>query len=56
MATTAPALRDPAWLPRLAWGSAGLVLLWPLLVATEFKPWVLWDARSLGGRPCSSWA
>jgi phosphonate transport system permease protein len=48
MATTAPALRDPAWLPRLAWGSAGLVLLWPLLVATEFKPWVLWDARSLG--------
>jgi phosphonate transport system permease protein len=22
-------------------------MLWPLLVATEFKPWVLWDAHSL---------
>jgi phosphonate transport system permease protein len=47
MATASPALRDPAWLPRLAWCCAGAVLLWPLLVATEFKLWVLWDARNL---------
>jgi len=39
--------RDPAWLPRLFWTSACLVLLWPLLVATEFKPWVMFEAQSL---------
>ena len=39
--------RDPAWLGRVFWGSAALVLLWPLLVATEFKPWVLWQADSV---------
>jgi phosphonate transport system permease protein len=42
-----PAARDPAWLGRLFWASAGLLLLWPMLVATEFKPWALFDARSL---------
>jgi phosphonate transport system permease protein len=42
-----PALRDPAWLPRLAWAGAALVLLWPLGVATEFKPWVLLESDSL---------
>ena len=46
MATSTSALplppeRDPAWLSRLFWSGAALVLLWPLLVATEFKPWVL---------------
>lgn len=39
--------RDPAWLARLFWSSAALVLLWPLLVATEFKPWLLWDDASV---------
>jgi phosphonate transport system permease protein len=39
--------RDPAWIGRLFWLAAGLVLLWPMLVATEFKPWSLFDARSL---------
>ena len=39
-ATASPALRDPAWLPRLGWIVVGLVLLWPLLHATEFRPWV----------------
>lgn len=39
--------RDPAWLGRLFWTGAGLVLLWPLFVATEFKPWVLVEAGSL---------
>ena len=41
------ALRDPAWLGRLFWSGAALVLLWPLLVATEFKPWLMFEARSL---------
>lgn len=39
--------RDPAWLGRLFWFGAALVLLWPMLVATEFKPWVLWAPDSL---------
>lgn len=42
-----PALRDPAlgrrWLALLA----GLVLLWPLLVLSEFKPWTLLEERGL---------
>ena len=40
-------LRDPAWLGRLFWIGAGLVLLWPLGVATEFKPWLLFEPASL---------
>ena len=39
--------RDPAWLGRLFWLAAGGVLLWPLLVATEFKPWLLVEPASL---------
>ena len=39
--------RDPAWLARVFWSGAALLLLWPLLTATEFKPWQLLDARSL---------
>ena len=42
----APA-RDPAWLGRLASTALALVLLWPLMVATEFRPWVLLDPDSL---------
>jgi phosphonate transport system permease protein len=38
--------RDPAWTRRLGWMLAALVLLWPALVATEFKPWVLFEARN----------
>ena len=34
--------RDPAFLSRVFWRSLALVLLWPLGVATEFRPWVLW--------------
>ena len=49
MSTTAAALpvRDPAWLGRLFWLSAGLVLLWPLMVATEFEPWILFERDNL---------
>ncbi|HEX6019006.1 MAG TPA: ABC transporter permease [Burkholderiaceae bacterium] len=42
-----PALRDPAWRGRVLWIGAAAVLLWPLLVAADFKPWVLWDQRAL---------
>ncbi len=44
---TAPPQHDPAWLGRLFWSGAALVLLWPLLVATEFKPWVFFEGNSL---------
>lgn len=40
-------MRDPAWLGRLFWIGALLVVLWPLGVATEFKPWVLLEPRNL---------
>lgn len=39
--------RDPAWRTRFTWTLLALVLLWPLLVSTEFKPWELADATSL---------
>ena len=41
----APA-RDPAFLSRVFWLSLALVLLWPLAVATEFRPWVLWEPEN----------
>lgn len=40
-------LRDPAWTLRLFWMVAGVLLLWPLLVATEFRPWTLLAPDSL---------
>ena len=40
-------LRDPAWRSRLAWGLAAVVILWPLLVVAEFKPWQLFEPDSL---------
>lgn len=42
---TAPA--DPAWRSRLAVAAIAAVILWPMLVASEFKPWSLFDAQSL---------
>jgi len=42
-----PALRDPAWAGRVFWALAGLALLWPTLVLTEFKPWVLMEPGAL---------
>ena len=41
-----PPTRDPAWQGRVLCTVAALLLLWPLLSATEFKPWQLFDARS----------
>jgi phosphonate transport system permease protein len=37
---------DPAWPGRAGLGIAAMLLLWPLLVATEFKPWALFDAQA----------
>ena len=49
MSGPAPAvpLRDPAWLQRWSWLLLGAVVLWPLLVWTEFNPATLADSRSL---------
>ena len=49
VATTAKsaALHDPAWSGRMFWALAGLVVLWPMLVLSEFKPWVLFDAEAM---------
>ena len=41
----APA-RDPAFAARVFWLSLALVLLWPFGVATEFRPWVLWEPEN----------
>jgi len=43
----APQRRDPAWIARVAWTLAAAVILWPLLVLAEFRPWVLLDPDSL---------
>ena len=45
--TRDPASRDPAWRGRIGWLLAGCVLLWPMLVWTEFKPWQLFAPASL---------
>ena len=42
-----PELRDPAWMGRVFWALAALVILGPVLVATEFKPWVLVEPDNL---------
>ena len=47
MSAIRPPERDPAWLGRVFWTGAALVLLWPALVLTEFKPWVLVHPDSL---------
>lgn len=45
--TSPAARRDPAWVGRLFVLVATGVLLWPLLVLTEFKPWTLLGQESL---------
>ena len=46
MSATLPARRDPAWIGRLGLLLAAAALMWPLLVATEFKPWVMFDPQA----------
>lgn len=38
---------DPAWRGRVAATLVCLLLLWPMLAASEFKPWLLFDPQSL---------
>ncbi len=38
---------DPAWRGRVIAAAVCLALLWPALVYSEFKPWILFDLRSL---------
>ena len=45
--TALPLHPDPAWRGRLLTCALILALLWPMLVYTEFKPWILFDLRSL---------
>ncbi len=42
-----PALRDPAWLRRVFWCLAFVLLLWPMLQVAEFKPWILFEQSNL---------
>ena len=44
---TRPRTRDPAWLGRVFWFGASLALLWPMVAATEFKPWLLFAPASV---------
>lgn len=38
---------DPAWRSRITAAVLLIVLLWPMLAASEFKPWMLFDRQSL---------
>ncbi len=44
---TATPYTDPAYRQRLLYGCAALVVLWPMLVIAEFKPWVLLEPSNL---------
>jgi phosphonate transport system permease protein len=46
-ARAAPPDRDPAWLGRVFWACATVVIAWPLFVATEFRPWTLFEADNI---------
>ena len=48
MASSRPLHPDPAWRRRLLTSGVALALLWPALVFSEFKPWILFDLQSLG--------
>ncbi len=46
--STAPSFApDPAWRTRVTEAILAIVILWPMLVWAEFKPWLLFDQRSL---------
>ena len=42
-----PAARDPAFVARVFWVLAVSAVLWPLLVWTEFKPWIFLEPDGL---------
>jgi phosphonate transport system permease protein len=39
--------RDPAWRGRVTGLAVAILVMWPMLVLAEFKPWILFDAQSL---------
>jgi phosphonate transport system permease protein len=39
--------RDPAWRGRVTIAVIAIAILWPILIASEFQPWILFDAQSL---------
>ncbi|MBB4841711.1 phosphonate transport system permease protein [Paucibacter oligotrophus] len=45
--TSSPQLRDPAWHGRVLGLSLALLLLWPLLRFSEFRPWLLLAPENL---------
>jgi phosphonate transport system permease protein len=45
--TALPLHPDPAWRGRVLACVLGAALLWPMLVFSEFKPWLLFDPQSL---------
>lgn len=48
MSAAAPrSFADPAWPRRLGWAVLALVVLWPLVVASEFRPATLFNEQSL---------
>ena len=47
VSASASVTRDPAWTGRVFWLLAAAVVLWPLLVLAEFKPWILLSPESL---------
>jgi phosphonate transport system permease protein len=47
MTAAAPLHPDPAWRGRVVIAVVCMALLWPALVFSEFKPWLLFDVQSL---------
>ncbi len=47
MASSSARHPDPAWRSRVTAMVIATILLWPMLVSSEFKPWMLLDAQSL---------
>ena len=47
MPLASPRHPDPAWRSRVTISIVCLALLWPALVFSEFKPWILFDLQSL---------
>ena len=47
MRSATPIHPDPAWRGRIGIGAVALILLWPAMVLSEFKPWILFDMQSL---------
>jgi phosphonate transport system permease protein len=47
MRAASPLHPDPAWRQRVAMSAVALLILWPALVFSEFKPWILFDLQSL---------